>query len=213
MPRSVHKKTPKEFSFLIDKAISLGAIQAEIVSPAKVAVENRVLLKCRTGCQSYGNKLTCPPFAPSPDEFRRILKEYRHILIVKFGGKADADKTVGRSLLKNQYSAEVPPEIRQRTKAFWDEWGGDKKRFLHAMLELEKTAFNAGYTLALTTAIGSCALCEKCNVGGSCLHPTMARYPEHAMGVNVKKTLANIGWTVNFPFEGHPEGIGMVLID
>jgi predicted metal-binding protein len=41
----------------------------------------------------------------------------------------------------------------------------------------------------------------------------MARYPEHALGVNVKKTLKNIGMSIKFPFEKHPEGIGMLLID
>jgi len=31
--------------------------------------------------------------------------------------------------------------------------------------------------------------------------------------VNVKKTLKNIGMSIPFPFEKHPEGIGMFLID
>ncbi len=213
MPRSVSKKRPNKFSFLIERAKSLGAVQAEIISPNKIAVENRVLLKCRTGCQSYGQKLTCPPFTPGPDEFRKMLKEYRHILIVKFKGDAEADETVGRSLLKNQYSPDVSPEVKEQTKTFWNVWNSNKKQFLFSMLELEKAAFNAGYTFALTTTVGSCALCEKCNVEGKCVHPTMARYPEHALGVNVKKTLAAIGWTLHFPFEKHPEGIGMMLID
>jgi len=213
MPKPSSKRKSKELNFLIEKAKGLGAIQAEITSPDKIVVENRVLLKCRTGCQSYGNKLTCPPFTPSPDEFRKMLKEYRHVLIVKFKGEAEAEDTIGRSLLKNQFSPEVSSEIREETKTFWNEWNSNKKQYLLAMLELEKTAFNVGYTFALTTTVGSCSLCEKCNIEGTCLHPTMARYPEHALGVNVKKTLANIGWTLKFPFEKHPEGIGMMLID
>jgi predicted metal-binding protein len=47
----------------------------------------------------------------------------------------------------------------------------------------------------------------------TCTHPTMARYPEHALGVNVKKTLKNAGMSIKFPFEKHPEGVGMLLID
>jgi len=31
--------------------------------------------------------------------------------------------------------------------------------------------------------------------------------------VNVKKTLKNMGMSIPFPFEKHPEGIGMFLID
>jgi len=41
----------------------------------------------------------------------------------------------------------------------------------------------------------------------------MARFSEHAVGVNVTKTLANIGMSVTFPFEKNPEGLGMVLIE
>jgi predicted metal-binding protein len=29
----------------------------------------------------------------------------------------------------------------------------------------------------------------------------------------VKKTLKNIGMSIKFPFENHPEGIGILLID
>ncbi len=82
-----------------------------------------------------------------------------------------------------------------------------------AMLALEKAAFNEGYPLAIALTAGSCTLCEKCNMEGTCTHPSMARYSEHALGVNVKKTLKNIGMSITFPFEIHPEGIGMLLID
>jgi len=81
------------------------------------------------------------------------------------------------------------------------------------MLELEKDAFNRGYTLALSLTAGSCTLCAKWNMEATCTHPTMARYPEHALGVNVKKTLKNAGMSIKFPFVKHPEGIGMLLID
>jgi predicted metal-binding protein len=81
------------------------------------------------------------------------------------------------------------------------------------MLDLEKAAFNRGYTLAVSLTAGSCTLCAKCNMEATCIHPTMARYPEHALGVNVKKTLRNAGISIKFPFERHPEGIGMLLID
>jgi len=207
-----NRKT-REFNFLLEKAKKLGALETKIVSPNKVVVEDRVLLKCRAGCNSYGHKFVCPPFAPTPDEFRKTLKEYKNILIVKFPADAEAEEDVGRSLLRNLCAPDTPLDLRDRTKKFWDVWNGDKRRILLAMLELEKAAFNRGYTLAFALTAGSCTLCEKCNIGGSCTHPTMARFPEHALGVNVKKTLKNVGMSVKFPFESHPEGIGMLLVD
>jgi predicted metal-binding protein len=213
MPAQKAKGKNKEFDFLLEEAKRLGALEAKIISSNKVVVEDRVLLKCRTGCDSYGKKFVCPPFAPTPDEFRKMLKEYRKVLIVKLPAEAEAEEDVGRSLQRNQYSPEIPSGLRERTKAFWEIWGGDKRRILLAMLDLEKVAFNQGYTLAVSLTAGSCTLCAKCNMEATCTHPTMARYPEHALGVNVKKTLKNAGMSVKFPFEKHPEGVGMLLID
>lgn len=207
------KMKNREFDFLLEEAKKLGALEAKIVSPDKVVVEDRVLLKCLTGCDSYGKKFVCPPYTPTPDAFRRMLKEYRKVLIVKFPSEAEAEEDVGRGLHKNQYSPETPLDLKERTKDFWEAWGGDKRRILLAMLDLEKAAFNRSYTLAISLTAGSCTLCAKCNMESTCTHPTMARYPEHALGVNVKKTLKNIGMSIKFPFEKHPEGIGILLID
>ena len=211
--QKVKGKKSKRFDFLLDEAKRLGAVEAKIVGSEKVVVEDRVLLKCRTGCDSYGKRFVCPPLAPTPDEFRNMLKEYRKVLIVKFPADAEAEEDVGRSLLKNQYSPETPSALRKGTKDFWNAWGKDKKRILLAMLDLEKEAFNRGYTLAVSLTAGSCTLCAECNMELFCSHPTMARYPEHALGVNVKKTLKNAGISITFPFERHPEGVGMLLID
>jgi predicted metal-binding protein len=213
MPKRISKQGTNEFQFLVEEASRLGAIEAKIVNPRKVVVEDRVLLKCRTGCTAYGQRFVCPPYAPTPQEFRKILREYRAILVTKFPAEAEADEDVGRSLVKNLCAQDTPADLRTRTKEFWDTWGRDKRRILMAMLALEKKAFNSGYTLAIALTAGSCTLCEKCNLEGTCTHPSMARFPEHALGVNVKKTLKNIGMTITFPFEKHPEGIGTLLID
>jgi len=207
------KENAKEFHFLLEEAKRLGALEAKIIGSNKVVVEDRVLLKCRTGCDSYGKKFVCPPFTPTPDEFRKMLREYRKVLLIKFPAEAEAEEDVGRNLHKNQYSPETPSALRERTKDFWDVWGGDKRRILLAMLELEKSAFNRGYTVAVSLTAGSCTLCAKCDIEATCTHPTMARYPEHALGVNVKKTLKHAGMSIRFPFERHPEGVGMLLID
>ena len=210
--RESGRKT-KEFESLLKKATRLGAAEAKIIRSNKVVVEDRVLLKCRSGCHMYGLKFVCPPFAPTPNEFRKMLKEYTHVLVVKFPTKVQAGEDVGRNLLKNQYSPSIPLDLKNRTKEFWNDWDAEKKHILLAMLDLEKSAFNLGYTLAVALTAGSCTLCKRCNIGGTCTHPTMARYPEHALGVNVKKTLKNIGMSVRFPFEKSPEGIGMLLIE
>ena len=61
-----------QFAFLEKAALELGAIDAKVIPASDVFVENRVPLKCRTGCVGYGKKLTCPPYVPTVDEFRKI---------------------------------------------------------------------------------------------------------------------------------------------
>ena len=138
------KEKSSEFQFLVEEARRLGAIEAKIVTPGKVVVEDRVLLKCKTGCNAYGHRFVCPPYTPTPQEFRKILREYRAILVAKFPAEAEADEDVGRSLVKNLCAPDTPADLRTQTKEFWDTWGGDKRRILLAMLALEKAAFNQG---------------------------------------------------------------------
>ncbi len=207
-------KNMREFDFLRTLALNLGATEARVIPAGAVVVENRVVLKCRFGCDDYGKKLTCPPFAPKVDEFRKMLKDYKYALIVKFKSPAEADKDVSRSLLRSQYDSNMSRDLREKASKFWSDWKNDKKRILLAVLELEKAAFNEGYTFAVGFTSGSCGLCEKCNVeAGICLHPTMARCPEHAVGVNMKKTAEKAGMPMTFPIKGKPEPTALLLID
>ena len=83
-----------QFAFLEKAALELGAIDAKVIPASEVFVENRVPLKCRTGCVGYGKKLTCPPYVPTVEEFRKIISEYRSVLLVKFRSPAKADPDI-----------------------------------------------------------------------------------------------------------------------
>jgi len=202
------------FVFLEKAAKDLGAIDAKAISASQVFVENRVPLKCKAGCIGYGKKLTCPPFVPSADEFRKILSEYSYVLLVKFSSPAIAEQDIICSIYKYWLDPDAPPEKKGKADTFWKEYLGENNRILRAMLELEKTAFNAGFTLALALVNGSCRLCENCNVkNGVCVHPTMARIPEHAVGVNMKKTAEVAGMAIKFPVSENPTPMALLLID
>jgi predicted metal-binding protein len=208
------KEDSNPFAFLENAALQLGALQAKVIPASEVIVENRVPLKCQTGCVGYGKKLTCPPYVPTADEFRKILSEYNYVLLVKFKSPATADPDVICSIYKYWLDQDSPAEKKQQADRFWKDYFGESKNILLTMLELEKTAFNAGCTLALALVNGSCRLCEKCNVlGGICAHPSMARIPEHAVGVNMKKTSAKAGMAIQFPVSGNPTPMAMLLID
>ena len=203
----------KKFDFLKKSALELGAIDAKIVSTDSVFVEDRVTLKCR-GCVGYGKKLTCPPHVPKPEEFRRILGEYSQALLVKFKSPAEADDEVVRSIYKYWLDPAAPKDKKEQASKFWEDYFNYSKNIHMAMLELEKQAFNEGYTFAVAFVNGSCRLCEKCNLEkGICLHPNMARIPEHAVGINMKKTAEAAGMALKFPIKVNPEPMAILLID
>jgi predicted metal-binding protein len=208
------KEKLNEFYFLEKLAKDLGAIEAKIIETNNIVVEDRTILKCMSGCSSYGRKMICPPFAPKVDEFRKMLKEYKYALLVKFRGKAEIDEKVVKSFLRCQFDPSIPKKLKDRTSKFLSVWNEDKKRIHLAILELEKAAFNKGYTFAVGFSAGSCAWCDECNMEErSCIYPTMARFSEHAVGVNIKKTAEKAGMTISFPFKRNPEPTVLLLID
>ena len=207
-------RPPHTFGFLCDAARLLGAADAKIISASDIVVENRVTLKCRAGCIGYGKKLTCPPHVPTPDEFRKILAEYQYALLVKFISPANAEHDVICSIYRYWLDPDASAEKKEAAMQFWKDHFNGTGTFAPMMLELERTAFNAGNPFALAFVNGSCRLCETCNVkGGICTHPTQARIPEHAVGVNMVKTAENAGMPIRFPVQGHPELMALLLID
>jgi predicted metal-binding protein len=201
-----------KFDFLRKLALELGASDAKIIPANNVVVEDRVVQKCKVGCNNYGKTLACPPYTPTAEEFRKIVSEYNYALFMKFTSGAEADSELQSNLSKT--GTELSSEDKAKTDKFWASWKDDKKNMLTSVVKLEKEAMRNGYSLAISYVSGSCQLCEKCNLEtGICIHPDMARQSEDAVGVNVKKTAKNAGIEFIFPFPKNPESFALLLID
>ncbi len=204
----------EKYQFLVKLALDKGAADAKIIPAEKVVVEDRVVLKCKIGCNNYGKTLACPPYTPSAEEFRKIVSEYNYAMFMKFKSKAQADPEVYKQLTVAETDPTVPKEVKEKATKFWAEWKDDKKKMLQSVVDLEKAAMNKGYSLAVAFVSGTCQLCEKCNTETRiCAHPNLARWSEDAVGVNVRKTASNAGIQVNFPFSKNPESFALLLID
>jgi predicted metal-binding protein len=204
----------EKFAFLRKTALELGAADAKIITADKVVVEDRIVLKCKVGCQHYGKTLACPPYTPTTEEFRKIVSEYSYVLFMKFISKAKADAEIAPYLSKPLTDPTIPPDIKAKVKEFWNAWKEDKLKMLSAVHALEKAAMNKGYPLAVGLISGHCQLCETCTLDkATCLYPTKARYSEDAVGVNVKATAKNADIKVKFPFDDNPSSFALVLID
>jgi predicted metal-binding protein len=205
-------KEQEKFEFLTKRALELGASGAKIIPSSKVVIEDRVVLKCKVGCNNYGKTLACPPFTPSVEEFRRIVSEYSHAMFMKFTSKAEADTETQKAISK--MAAGLTENEKRLVDKFWAAWKKDKIDMLASVVQLEKEAMRAGYSLAVGFVSGNCQLCEKCNIETRiCAHPEMARKSEDAVGVNVKKTAQNAGIQYIYPYPKNPESFALLLID
>ena len=203
-----------KFDFLRKLALERGAAEAKVIPADKVVVENRVVLKCKLGCQHYGKTLACPPYTPTVEEFRKIVNEYSYAIFMKFKSQAEASPEETKNLMTAETDPNVPQDVKEKVQKFWTAWKDDKRRMLQTVVDLEKAAMNKGYPLAISFTSGHCQLCEKCNTETRvCVHPNLARYSEDAVGVNVKKTAQNVGITTTFPFDKNPESFALLLVD
>jgi len=73
----------------IDAAKRLGAKDAKAISPDSVITAPWVRLKCQYGCGGWGQRLTCPPHSPTPEQTRAVLDCYRVALLVHCPGGAE----------------------------------------------------------------------------------------------------------------------------
>jgi predicted metal-binding protein len=147
-----------------EKAKSLGVSKAEIVDTGNVVVGNWVRLKCQYGCGRYGECLTCPPYSPTPDYTKEMIREYSKGLLMQIESIA----LMGRS--------RPSPRLRK------------------IVAVLEREIFLDGHYKALGMASGPCRFCKTCDTDQPCKHPYKARPSMEACGIDVYQTARNCGF-------------------
>lgn len=69
---------------LVEKAIEFGAAEAKIIDTEAIVFDSRSFLKCRFGCNRWGNYWTCPPYLDiSPEKFQDAFDQYTKAIIIK----------------------------------------------------------------------------------------------------------------------------------
>ena len=79
----------KDLRRYLKKAKELGAKDAKIIPADRVYTAGWVRLKCQYGCGGWGDRLTCPPNSPTPEQTAKLLKEYRRAVLIHGDGDAD----------------------------------------------------------------------------------------------------------------------------
>jgi len=169
---------------MIDKLnISLELKLAKITF-ADLVFEERVLLNCFY-CPKYNVNWTCPPKIPNFD-YKKIFSEYENLLVVYY---------------KKNFVDLITDKDRK-----------ESTNFLHkALLKMEKILWENGYPLAVSFIGGSCKLCDSDCSSNKCSNSKLARIPLEACGINVIKSMKNIGIDIPFPPVNFFYRIGMLL--
>jgi predicted metal-binding protein len=219
------------YRVLEKKALKLGFASAKIILMDDVVIEDRLRLQCMVSCSHYGKNLKCPPYAPSMDEFRKMLNEYSFAMVVKFKPPEISDEIIAKynlaegaenpqnmdkvtivQELENQLITANETQDIDKMALMRSDFAESYKNALMDLLELEKAAFKQGYTLATVFFYGACWLCEKCNIEtGICRNPRISRYSTEVAGINIVKTAENAGMGFKFPIKDDELG-GLVLL-
>jgi predicted metal-binding protein len=169
-----------------ERALELGAEGAAPLAPSLVVTAEWVRLKCRFGCDGYGQCRTCPPDSPTPEQTRRLLDEYSRAILLRHGPHAVYEN-------HDEHSA----ALRRATA------------------DLERELFLAGHHKALAIANGPCDLCETCDRDGPCVDPAHARPSMEACGIDVFATVRAAGWEIEVVRDRDDEYrfFALVLVD
>lgn len=74
----------KHLEELAKKALELGATEARIIDTSTIVFDSRSFLKCRFGCQRWGQYWTCPPHLDiSPEKFMEAFDQYSKAIIIQ----------------------------------------------------------------------------------------------------------------------------------
>ena len=122
----------KKLQKYVKLAKELGAEDAKIIRAENVFVRDWVFLKCKFGCEGFGERLTCPPRSPRPKQMRRVVSEYKHALLLHFASDPNRKK----------------PKKKFTVTKF--------------VADLERRIFLNGYYKAFGLGCGPCQLCRTC---------------------------------------------------
>jgi len=200
-------------------AAEKGAIARGIRS-SDVVVADWVRFKCRFGCKGFGKHMGCPPYGPTVDETRRMVREYQTGLLVRFDG------VPGHADLKPE---DIPPDFHP--------FFAELIRWVNGTIHIiEKTAFYDGFYKAFGFGAYPCIYCEHqhCvaeeqtgvvdeSIRRLCRHMDLVRPTMEGAGMDVFATAKKAGWDIQtIPCKdleygkiehGNIVSIGLVLIE
>ena len=197
----VPEKITQYIEELSEIAVKLGAERDLIkyIAADKIVVAGPwVSWKCQFGCSNYGNSLCCPPYIPPPEETIKLMKEFKHAVLVGFKG-------VTQDILKHH---------RNMNKAIYKI---EKDAFFKGFVKA------VGLAAGTCLLCKKCIIQEEemkevpADVARRyCRHKNKARPSLEAVGIDVFKTVENAGLELEVITEDNVEKMkhfGLILLE
>ncbi|HEX9907524.1 MAG TPA: DUF2284 domain-containing protein [Thermoplasmata archaeon] len=208
----------KDMKEICGKAVAKGANFAELIPASKVAVDERVTLKCRIPfCECYGKCLMDPPFSPTAEETRKIVEKYKYAILTEVSstvpkGYWDLIQREDMPLCRLQYE-DAAIEFERKTQIpLWF-------RLHEIVMDVEREAHNRGYLFAVGYVASTCYLCYNpakhttyCDTESNCKHPYEARPSMEAAGIDVFSTYVNAGLKLKMASPDKFSWSGLILV-
>jgi predicted metal-binding protein len=175
-------KLEKDLQRYTQIALEQGATAATVIPTERVILDERVRLKCRFPlCENYGSSVNCPPNVGSVDEMRTRVRLYDYAVVFKVEFPSSRIVSGGGDPQENV---------------------ADRQRIGQIVSAVESAAFYDGYYFAVGFGAGSCKItwCPKvpCQAlqGGGCRYQSRARASMEAVGMDVYRLAASLGWDI-----------------
>ena len=159
-------------------------IKGKEIRKDNLVFEERVKMN-RFYCGKYNLSWRCPPKIPEIN-VPKLIAEFEHIAFIYLKRKIDPKNF---DLMREESSLELHK----------------------ALLECEKYQWDHNNSTSLSFIGGSCKLCKNGCSPNHCVNPYLSRSPVEALGINVVKSAANEGISIDFPPEKYLYRIGLFL--
>lgn len=162
---------------MVSFVLGNGLTRAGLVMAGELVVEERIVTEGCGGCPGYGKNLYCPPYIPSPADFRQELERYGLGVVMQLTVPIGSDIPEAKVY---KGSRRLHQEILKAEE--WDR------------------AWGLGPVLVLGLIGGNCRLCEACPApSAGCRDKTRARTSLEANGINIVQLCDQLGWPMEFP--------------
>lgn len=171
---------------LLKRPADFGLTEAKFVHTPQICTGAAVRLRCQYTCAHTRQSDLVPPHAPTADETRRILDEYRFGLMLRRG----------------------EPFGERDHRDLW-------RVFADQVATVERDCAERGYPRAFAVAVGTCMLLHRDDSLRPCEYASKSRPTFEAAGIDIKETLEMIQWHgMVVREEGEPfQLFALVLLD